>query len=101
MTVLWARTEARHRGCDALSRIGRAAGGLVLAAVAVPVAVLLPLFWLETVLPPEAHLASVLGPAMTLVLIALALTALVNVAGGLAVAVRGAVAIGRRSRRAS
>jgi hypothetical protein len=98
VTVLWVRTEARHRALDPLRRIGRIAGGLAIVAIVTPVVVLLPLFWLETVAPADAGVTRVLAPAMTLLLIALALTVLVNAVGGVIVAGRGAVAAMQRPR---
>jgi hypothetical protein len=90
-TTMWVRTEARHGGREPLARIGRIAAGLVIALIGVPVAVLVPLFWLDSMLPPEAGLARVLPGTMTLVLIVLAITVLVNLAGALVAAARGAL----------
>jgi hypothetical protein len=95
VTAMWARTESRHASLGLVRRIGRAAGGLVLVVVGAPVAVLMPLFWLETVLPPEAEFSRVLAPIMALILIALGLMVLANVAGALVQGVRAAV--GRRA----
>jgi len=88
LTALWVRAE-RSRGParDALSRAGRIAGGLVLAMMAVPGVVLMPLFFLNERLPPEAGLAEMLGPVMFILLISLVLILLVNVAGVLALGV--------------
>lgn len=97
VTILWLRTEARHQALEPMRRVGRAAAGLLLVLVGVPVAVLLPLFWLESVLPPEAGIERVLAPAMTLLLIGLALVVLVNVLAALVVIARGVV---RRARGA-
>jgi hypothetical protein len=82
LTVLWVRTE-RSRGLarDVLSRAGRMAGGLVLAAIAVPGFVLTPLFFVNEYVPPEAGVGEILGPVMFILLASLALVALVNVAG--------------------
>jgi len=82
LTVLWVRTE-RSRGPtrDVLSRAGRIAGGLVLAAVAVPGLVLTPLFFVHEYVPPEAGVGGILGPVMFILLASLALVTLVNVAG--------------------
>jgi hypothetical protein len=82
LTVLWVRTE-RSRGParDVLSRAGRIGGGLVLAAIAVPGVVLMPLFFINEYVPPEAGVAGILGPVMFILLASLALVALVNVAG--------------------
>jgi hypothetical protein len=88
VTAVWARTESRHAPLGLVRRVGRAAGGLALVVVGAPIAVLMPLFWLETVLPPEADLSRVLAPAMALTLIALALVGLANVAGAVVQGVR-------------
>lgn len=88
LTAIWVRTE-RSRGParDALSRAGRIAAGLVLAVMAVPGVILMPLFFLNEHLPPEAGLAGILGPVMFILLASLALILLVNVAGVLALGV--------------
>lgn len=88
MTVLWVRTE-RSRGParDVLSRAGRIAAGLVIAAIAVPGLVLMPLFFVNEYVPPEAGVAEILGPVMFVLLASLVLVALVNVAGVLALCV--------------
>lgn len=97
-TVAWVRTESRHAGLEPVRRLGRVAAGLAAVLLGVPIAVLMPLFWLESSLPPEAGLTATLAPTMTLVLISLALTVLVNVAGGLIAGGRGlAHRAGRRS----
>lgn len=98
VTVLWVRTERRHERLDPLARIGRAAAGLVAVLIVMPVVVLMPLFWLDTQIPPEAGLNPMLAPVMTLVLIALVLVGLTNVVGGVAVAI---LALGRRFRARS
>ena len=95
VTVLWVRVEARHRALEPLRRLGRAAAGLVVVVLGVPTLVLMPAFWLDSRLPPEAGFTRYLAPLMTLVLIALVLLVLVNVVGGLVVAGR-RVAAGRR-----
>jgi len=97
-TALWVRIEAtRNAGRPPLSRALRSAGALALAAILTPVLVLMPLFWLFHVLPASAGLDVILGRTMFLLMLALVLTALVNVAGA-------AVALWRflreRSRRA-
>jgi hypothetical protein len=97
VTALWVRTEARHRHLDPLARLGRAAVGVVLVVVGTPIAVLMPLFWLDTLVPPEAGLHRVLAPVMTLVLISLALIVLANFIGAAIVAAR-ALAGRRRPR---
>jgi hypothetical protein len=94
VTALWVRTESRHARLGFVRRLGRAAAALALVGVGVPVFVLMPLFWLETALPPEAEFSRVLAPIMALVLVALALVALVNLVGALVQAVRG---FGRRA----
>ena len=91
VTGLWVRVEARHRDLGLVRRIGRVAAGLVTVIFAVPMIVLMPAFWLDTYLPPDAGFRRHLGPLMTLVLISLALIAVVNVVGS-------AVAIGRAAR---
>jgi hypothetical protein len=92
-TTLWIRTESRHAALGFVARVGRAALALIAILVVVPVAALLPFFWLESALPPEAGMEGVLAPVMALVLIALALVAAMNVVGGL---VQGGYAIARR-----
>lgn len=80
VVALWLAVEARTgRSRDPLSRLGRAAAGLVLVVLAAPVAALMPLFWLDSQLPPEAGMGSVIAPTMTLVLVALLFTVLANV----------------------
>ena len=87
-TALWLRTErSLGPGRDALSRAGRIAAGLVLAAIAVPGVVLMPLFFINEHVPPEAGVAGTLGPVMFILLASLALCALVNAAGVLALGV--------------
>jgi hypothetical protein len=101
VTWLWVRMEHRHVRLDPVRRLGRVAAGLVLSILASVVAVLTPLFWLETVLPPDAGLATILGPTMTVLLASLALVVVVNLAGGIvatARSLRRRVSIGRRPR---
>lgn len=94
-TVLWVRVEARHRGLEPVQRLGRVAAGLVLVVIAVPIAVLMPVFSLDEQLPIEVGLHVQRGPIMALIFIALVLTLVVNVLGGIAIAVRAAVARAR------
>jgi hypothetical protein len=96
LTVLWVRVE-RSRGParDVLSRAGRIGAGLVLAAMGVPGVVLMPLFFVNEYVPPEAGVAEILGPVMFILLASLALVALVNVAG---IAVLAGSAVVRRLR---
>lgn len=88
MTSLWVHVERNHgRRRDAISRVGRVALGLIAVLLGLPVAVLLPLFSLERLLPPgEAAAVLPIAPAMALVLIALVLVVAVNVAGSLLIA---------------
>jgi hypothetical protein len=88
VTTLWVWAEARHRNLPLVRRIGRVLAGLALAFIAVPGLVLMPLFWLDSQLPPEAGLRGLLAPFMALLLIALVLVVLVNVVGSLLVAGR-------------
>ena len=83
VTGLWVRLEARHRPLGAIRRVGRAAAGLVVVALATPIVVLMPLYWLEGQLPPDAGVAGILPGVMALVLISLALTAAANGAGAI------------------
>ena len=97
ITALWLSVEDRQgRGRSLLARLGRVAFGLVIVAVGVPIVVLMPLFWLDSQLPPDAGLNPLLAPVMTIVLISLALIALVNVVGGIVAVVRAALAHARR-----
>jgi hypothetical protein len=88
VTTLWVWAEARHRNLPLVRRIGRVLAGLALAFIAVPGLVLMPLFWLDSQLPPEAGLRGLLAPFMALLLIALVLVVLVNVVGSVLVAGR-------------
>jgi hypothetical protein len=94
VTAGWVRTEGRHRHLDALARVGNAAGGFGLVAVAAPVVVLMPLFWLESRVPREAGLNPMLAPIMAVVLISLVLVAATNLVGAV-------VIVGRRLVRRS
>ena len=93
VTALWVRTEARHRTLHPLGRLGRAVLGFLAVIVIAPATVLMPLFWLDEILPPEVGLTSMLGPVMALVLISSALVALTNVVGALIIT--GRAALGR------
>jgi hypothetical protein len=93
VTAVWVRTESRHVPLGFVRRVGRAACALAIVLAGVPIAVLMPLFWLETVLPPEAEFSRILAPGMALILIALGLVSLANLAGALVQALRG---LGRR-----
>ncbi len=92
MTALWIRTEARHRGLTAGRRAGRIVLGLAIVILATPAVVLAPLFWVAEQLPPEVGLHGARGGVMALVLIALMLVFLVNIAGTLVAAGRGVLA---------
>ena len=85
-TALWVRIERRHRPLDPWRRLVRVVVGLLVALVAAPIAVLMPLFWLDTHLPVEAGFQQMLGPIMAAILIALVLAVLVNAAGGIVIA---------------
>ena len=88
VTVLWIRTEQRHRAIDPFRRAARVVVGLLAVIVATPMVVLTPLFWLERQVPAEAGFTSALSPVMAAVLLALVFAILVNVAGGAVVAAR-------------
>ena len=96
MTILWVRVERRHAALDAVRRLGRVAVGLVLGMGVTVIGVLMPLFWIESHLPPEAGLTTLLAPIMSVLLVALVLTAVVNLAGAVASA---GLALVRRRRR--
>jgi hypothetical protein len=81
VTAVWVRTEDRHRRLPSVQRFWRIVIGLLIVLVATPVVVLAPLFWLAEQLPAEAGLHADQGGVMALVLIALVLVVLVNVAG--------------------
>jgi hypothetical protein len=95
VTAMWVRAEARHRRLETLSRVGRAAGGLLLVMIVIPIFILMPLFWLDTQLPPEAGLRRLLAPIMTLVLFSLVLVTLANVVGSVAIVTRAVLGGGR------
>jgi hypothetical protein len=96
VTTLWVRVEARHRELGLVRRIGRVAAGLVAVVLVIPGLILMPAFWLDTQLPPDSGLTRLLGPLMTLVLIALALIVVVNVVGSLVAIARAAMGRARR-----
>jgi hypothetical protein len=96
--TLWRRAEARNQHLPALRRAGRAVMGLIVVVIAAPALVLMPLFWLDTQLPPDAGLRPTLGPVMTILLISLALVLIVNLAGAIVVV---AHAVYPRRRRVS
>ena len=83
LTALWVRVERRSHVVDPIRRLGRGLVGLLAVVIGLPAAVLMPLFWLENQLPPEAVGELHLGPTMVLLLAGLAMVALMNVAGGL------------------
>jgi hypothetical protein len=88
VTALWVRTEARHRGLNAARRFGRAGLALVAVIVIAPAAVLMPVFWLESVLPPETGAGAMPAPVMTILLISLVLVVLANLVGSAIIAGR-------------
>ena len=81
VTALWVRTEARHEALGFTRRLGRAAFGLAVVVLVTPALVLMPVFWLDSILPPEAGAAWLPGRVMVVVFIALGLVALTNVVG--------------------
>lgn len=89
MTALWVNVEQRSRALDPWRRIGRVAIGVVAVVIGLPVTVLMPLFWLESQLPPEAVPLLNLGPVMALLLVAVVLVVAVNGAGGIVTLVLG------------
>jgi hypothetical protein len=95
VTAIWVRVEQRSRGLDPFRRVGRGTIGLLMVLIGLPALVLMPLFWLESQLPPEAVPALHLGPVMALLLVALALTVAVNAVGAV---VSVALGVGRRWR---
>ena len=95
VTGLWVRIEARHRALGVVRRVGRVMISLVTVVAGTPMVVLMPLYWLETQLPPDAGLSGALAPVMALVLVSLALVASVNVTG--AVVAAGLALVRRRT----
>ncbi len=82
VTRFWVRTESREGSGLALPRrAGRIALGLVASLIAVPVVVLTPLFAITNRLPPGTPLEGLVSRTMALLLIALALMVLMNLAG--------------------
>lgn len=88
VTTLWLRVEAHHQHLRPSRRVGRVVVGLAAVVVAVPIAVLMPVLWLDARLPEEAGLHGRRGAVMVVVLVALVLTLLVNIVGSLVIAVR-------------
>ena len=94
-TVLWVRSERRNRRREPLRRLSGVVGGLLIAVVLAPMAVLTPMFWLHAQLPSEAGFDHTVGLVMAAMLIALVLAVLVNAAGGVVVVVRAFLTRGR------
>lgn len=88
VTALWVRTEARHRRVHPVRRLGQAVLALAAVIVVTPAAVLMPAFWLASILPPEAGAGAVLPPIMTIVLVSLVLVVLTNLIGSAVIAGR-------------
>jgi hypothetical protein len=95
VTALWVHVEQRSRALEPLRRVGRVAMGLLAVVIGLPVAVLMPMFWLESQLPLEAVPSLNLGPVMALLLVALVLVLAVNGVGAVAAV---ALAVTRRWR---
>ena len=95
VTALWVWVEQQSRALEAIRRVGRVAMALLLVVIGLPIAVLMPLFWLESQLPLEAVPELHLGSVMALLLVSLVLVVAVNVVGGL---VTVALGVGRRWR---
>ena len=53
ITTLWVRVEERSSALEPMVRVGRGAIGLLAVLIGLPVVVLMPLFWLESQLPPR------------------------------------------------
>lgn len=92
VTALWIWVEGRHRDLGFVRRFGRVVAGLVICLLVLPALVLMPAFWLNTQLPPDAGFGRYLAPIMALVLISLALVVVVNVVGALVCVARAALA---------
>lgn len=82
LTALWVRTErlAGHARRPP-ARAGRALLALAAVLAGFPALVLMPLFAVQTELPPEAGADRVISGAMVLLLASTLLVALMNVAG--------------------
>ena len=95
LTALWVRVERSRPGArDPLSRLGRVAVGLLIAAITVPGLSLMPLFSLQQQLPTLSGLDQVIPGMMVVLLVSLVLVALVNIAG--LVFLAGSALAGRR-----
>jgi hypothetical protein len=82
LTALWVRVEgSAGRARDPISRIGRNAVALGLVVIGLPALVLAPLFAAQGAVPAEAGLGEALRVLMVLLLVSLALTVAMNVAG--------------------
>lgn len=80
--AFWIRIErVSGRAPGVLPRLGRILAALLLTVPAAAAFLLMPVFALRTHLPPEAGFGELPTRAMVLLLIALALTVLSNVAG--------------------
>ena len=85
--ALWVRTERGvGRTADPVARLGRVVAGLMIALIAVPGAVLTPLFALQAQLPPEAGLDDVIARVMVLLLPCVALAIAMNLVGACVIA---------------
>lgn len=98
-TVLWVWSERRNRRREPLRRLSSVVGGLLIAAVLAPMAILTPMFWLHAQLPPEADFQHTIGLVMAAMLLALVLAVLVNAVGAVVVVVRAFLARRRPARR--
>jgi hypothetical protein len=83
VTALWVYVEQRFRALEVIRRIGRGVIALLMVVIGLPMVVLMPLFWLESQLPPEAVPALHLGSVMALLLVSVSLVVATNVAGAL------------------
>ena len=83
VTALWVYVEQWSRALEVIRRIGRGVIALLMVLIGLPMVVLMPLFWLESQLPPEAVPALHLGSVMALLLVSLALVVATNIAGAL------------------